>query len=422
MEPGGAVPSVRHSFAALLVAVLLAGAADAQPSFLPLGRLEAPWGGSSRATGVSDDGSVVIGVGSRVGSGDEGFVWDVENGMRGLGGMPAGGGFHPFQYASLANAVSADGRFVVGSRHLGNHWYAAFRWESSTGVVLLGHLPGGFSYGAASALSADGSVIGGACSDGETILACVWGEDGAARALEAPEQQGDRLSSGVGWVSPDGSVLQGGATHQFIEPGMIFSRFTSTALEWNGEELTEFDLGTQVSGFLRSDDGSTRIASRPAEETGLESEGIVWRAGEEPAVIPSLPGRPDMYVQDLSADGRVLVGTAFSSPSFDKPRWWGNGRAFVWTEETGTLSLESVLIRQGVDLKGWTLLSAEGITPDGRTVVGSALNPDLYGEAFVATLPEPAPDLGGLLAVAGVALARRSCARRRPRCRQVVPS
>jgi len=69
--------------------------------FLPLGDL--PGGTfSSEATGVSGDGSIVVGRGTSA-SGPEAFVWDATNGMRGLGDL-AGGIF-----SSEAWAISDEG-------------------------------------------------------------------------------------------------------------------------------------------------------------------------------------------------------------------------------------------------------------------------------------------------------------------------
>jgi hypothetical protein len=53
-------------------------------------------------------------------------------------------------------------------------------------------------------------------------------------------------------------------------------------------------------------------------------------------------------------------------------------------------SLKDVLVNDyGLDLTGWTLISAQGISDDGRTIAGHGFNPDGYREAWVATIPEP---------------------------------
>jgi hypothetical protein len=80
---------------------------------------------------------------------------------------------------------------------------------------------------------------------------------------------------------------------------------------------------------------------------------------------------------DVSSDGSVVVGTSFA---------FG---AFYWTEQTGMIRLQDLLVSLGVtNLDGWTLTRAEGISPDGRTIVGAGGH-NGHLEAFVATIPEP---------------------------------
>jgi hypothetical protein len=74
----------------------------------------------------------------------------------------------------------------------------------------------------------------------------------------------------------------------------------------------------------------------------------------------------------VSADGSVIVGSSAS----------GSGaEAFIWTKADGIRNLREVLIAAGAPgLDGRVLSSAEGISADGRTIVGSA---------WIATLPTP---------------------------------
>jgi hypothetical protein len=77
------------------------------------------------------------------------------------------------------------------------------------------------------------------------------------------------------------------------------------------------------------------------------------------------------------------------------------GAAFYWTAETGMLGLREVLIFAGATgLDNWRLISAEGVSEDGLTIVGTGIGPNGQ-EAFVATVPEPSTVLLGALAVAG---------------------
>lgn len=128
-------------------------------SFISLGDLS---GGtfSSKAYGVSADGSVVIGggvstnsVGGRVRANEtEAFRW--QNGvMTGLGDLPGG------DFGSTAYGVSVDGSVVVGSSESANG-LKPFRWQNGV-MTGLSDLPGGADSvrNIAFAVSADGSVV-----------------------------------------------------------------------------------------------------------------------------------------------------------------------------------------------------------------------------------------------------------------------
>jgi hypothetical protein len=63
------------------------------------------------------------------------------------------------------------------------------------------------------------------------------------------------------------------------------------------------------------------------------------------------------------------------------------------------LSLQNVLVSLGVtNLDGWTLTRAEGISPDGLTIVGAGGHNGRL-EAWVATIPEPSTMVLGIIAV-----------------------
>lgn len=72
-------------------------------------------GFASRALGVSGDGSVVVGYGASASAGQEAFVWTSSSGLQPLDThlIAAGIDLQGWQL-TLANAVSADGRTIVG--------------------------------------------------------------------------------------------------------------------------------------------------------------------------------------------------------------------------------------------------------------------------------------------------------------------
>jgi hypothetical protein len=69
------------------------------------------------------------------------------------------------------------------------------------------------------------------------------------------------------------------------------------------------------------------------------------------------------------------------------------------------VNLKDTLIGAGLDLSGWNLHNARGVSADGFTIVGDGINPSGQLEAWVANLsPEPVPEpltiLGSMAAIA----------------------
>jgi probable HAF family extracellular repeat protein len=107
---------------------------------------------SGPATGVSADGSVIIGHGNSVGGRSKAFRWTQSDGIVSLGSLTS---------SSFANDVSSDGSIIVG-----NSGFQAFRWTQADGMVSLkdtligaGLDVSGWSLTDANAISADGFTV-----------------------------------------------------------------------------------------------------------------------------------------------------------------------------------------------------------------------------------------------------------------------
>ena len=104
------------------------------------------------------------------------------------------------------------------------------------------------------------------------------------------------------------------------------------------------------------------------------------------------------YIFSTSADGSTVVGNSSSSSGWEP---------FVWDETNGMRALRQMLIDQGIDMTGWDLTEANGISGDGLTIVGYGTNPSGYTEAWIATIPEPSTALLLGLGLLGIGLQRR---------------
>jgi probable HAF family extracellular repeat protein len=339
--------------------------------FLGLGNLPGrPF--PSYATGVSADGSVIVGQ-SNSGSGAEAFRWTSGEGMVGLGVLRG-------TYSS-ALGVSADGLVVVGtgSSMSGNE---AFRWTAGGGMVGLGGLPGGSFDSYAASVSADGSVIVGANSSA-TSEAFRWTSGGGMVGLGDLPGGDFQNGSGARAVTADGTVVVGAGSST---AGREAFRWTS------GEGMVGLgDLPGGLSFSSAEDisaDGSVIVGDG---NSALGYEAFRWTAGGGMVGLGDLPGGGfESYARGVSADGSVIVGRS-DSVSGDE--------AFIWDVANGMRNLKGLLneLLTPADrelLDDWTLRDATAISADGWTVVGWGTNATGNTEAWLAYLgpevPEPA--------------------------------
>lgn len=269
----------------------------------------------SLAWDVSGDGSVVVGLGSSE-AGFEAFRWTQVTGIVGLGDLPGG----PF--SSVARGVSADGSAIVGTGYLEASGKQAFRWTAADGMVGLGTLFEGALTGGLVRISGDGSVVVG------TNLTSADSSEARTEAFRWTQESG---MVGIG-------DLPGGA-------------FSSTAMDISQD-------GRVIVGTSLSDNGTE--AFRWTQQEGMVSIG-------------------DFTPYAVSADGSQIVGLRL-----------GTGPV-LWDAHNGTRVLEELLESDlGLDLAGWSLGGARDISADGRVIVGTGLNPLGQPEGWIVVIPEPA--------------------------------
>ncbi len=87
------------------------------------------------------------------------------------------------------------------------------------------------------------------------------------------------------------------------------------------------------------------------------------------------------YSFGVSGDGATVVGVSWDEFS---------DKAFIWDIDNGMQNLKDLLVNDhSLNLTGWTLNRATGISNDGLTIVGFGTNPAGETEAWIATIPEP---------------------------------
>ncbi|MEM6611415.1 MAG: PEP-CTERM sorting domain-containing protein [Cyanobacteria bacterium P01_C01_bin.72] len=147
---------------------------------------------ASQSHDVSAGGKIVVGQGKPSTKNPEmaffeteAFIWNKANGMVGLGDLSGG------QFASIAYAVSAGGKIVVGqgkpstkNPEMAFFETEAFIWNKANGMVGLGDLPGGQFASIAYAVSANGDIVVGKSHTDMGWEAFIWQKEKGMRVLK----------------------------------------------------------------------------------------------------------------------------------------------------------------------------------------------------------------------------------------------
>lgn len=330
------------------------------PSFRTLGFLNDEGFGPSIAYGVSADGRVVVGLSNSL-KGFEAFRWTADSGMVGLGDLPGGA------FSSEAFGCSADGSVVCGSSDDGSAGEEGtpFVWTASGGMEWLGTLGGPTTYGQGQACSDDGSIIVGASQSKNGIEAYRWTD--ATGMVSIGDLSGGTVLARATGISGDGSIIVG--------IGSTDNGGFNKAFRW-----------TQAGGMAEIGDG--RNAALDISQDGSTIVGIddgrafYWNEREGMVDLPPFQNELfNYYGMAVSGDGSVIVGLA------NLNQGQGTGEAFIWDTEHGMRHLQTVLQNElGLDLDGFFMFDARGISADGRIIVGYGFNKFGEQEAFVADL------------------------------------
>ena len=194
----------------------------------PSGGLTTIASNAQTATGVSSDGSVVVGKAAYSPGYTRAYRWTAAGGLVNIGTL--GGDPNSFINSSFATGVSGDGTTVIGNGNIGTH-VEAWRWTNATGMVSLS-APGASnsSFDAtassdATGINADGTVVVFNVNCGVICTGAYrWQKDNSTNASGGTAMLiKDWLTAGgvnttgwsfasVGGVNANGNVVVGGGT------------------------------------------------------------------------------------------------------------------------------------------------------------------------------------------------------------------
>ena len=269
---------------------------------------------------------------------------------------------------SMASAVSANGRTVVGESDNDDGYRRAVVWSGSgwgSKTDLGTHRTDNSGNSSALDVSTDSSVVVGE-ADGDTFSqhATVWSGSGWSSKTDLGTlSSGNANGSSASAVSGDGSVVAGWAHNDNYE---------QHAIVWSGSGWqTKTDLGTLSSGnagnsvaYAVSRDGSVVVGS--AHDDNSTSRATVWSGSGwgSKTDLGTLRTNNSGYSNAIavSSDGSVVAGSAQNDNGDQRATVW-SGSGWQTKTDLGTLK---------TDNSGFSQLY--GFSADGNIAVGGSDN------------------------------------------------
>lgn len=268
------------------------------------------------AQGASDDGSVIIGVGYRAeGSKPDGvqaaFRWTEATGLVDLGDLPGG------ESLAFASGVSANGSVIVGAGYPANNDFVAWRWDNGT-MSALGTFDASNPRSAAMGVSADGEVVVGSSNGkvgaGENTRAFRWTQaDGLVDLGDLP---GGTVYASAVASSGNGLVAVGSSSS--ADSGVNALEACRWVIGKPVQPLGDLPGGSFASDALATNhDGSVVVGRSVVDAEDIE-EAFLWDESFGMQRLANLAATAGINLGDavlrqatgVSADGKVVVGIA----------------------------------------------------------------------------------------------------------------
>lgn len=263
--------------------------------------LDTPADANAWPTGLSSDGSAIVGVlwAPTAAQPASAWIWTAEHGVETLTPNLTVNWSGPF--------ISDDGQIIVYSeKRLVAGTQVAQLVRLASGIAEPLPLPAGKKFCYPSAMSADGNTVVGIATEDHGLGRAVfrWTASGGMTLLSAPH-------AGDLWLSRDGTRVVGAG------PDRAF---------WIWEEATGFRTVSlpevhSIGGRMAISDDA-RVVIGPGVWRWSEAEGSV-------TVLPSLPENSVNQIYAMSEDGTAVFGAPFVEGSWQYDNLWR------WTPSSG---------------------------------------------------------------------------------------
>lgn len=299
---------------------------------------------------------------------------------------------------SRAFGISADGTAIIGTQYFSNGQYNAFRWTAAGGFQALG-IPGLIiGYG----ISGDGSVCTG-FRVSPSALAFIWTQ---ATGPQTMPTLANELNSSAYGISADGGtivgeclIFGGGGYHAWryadaygkqeipmaatattasafgisADASTIVGRFshadgsTGEAWRWTESEgmvgIGTLAGGTDATANAADADGSVIVGW--SDDSGGADRAFRWEGGAMES-LGTLGTDTVSFGYAVNGDGRIVGGMSGIGALDDT-----TSHAFVWVAGRGMLDLREEFIAQGGNATGWVFNSVRGVSADGSAICGT---------------------------------------------------
>jgi len=182
-------------------------------------------------------------------------------------------------------------------------------------------------------------------------------------------------------ISGDGTIIVGEADDRSVSPTELFVE-NRAAFRWSVtgglSRLSDLSstpgvgLGTHSSARGISRDGSTIVGESRGSDGFVQA--VYWRSnsitglGFLPGLVPTGTGTTapgSTHALAANADGSIIVGSASGV---------ANDRAWRWTAASGMQDLNLFATNAGLNLNGFVLTDAVGVSDNGQFITGNSFN------------------------------------------------